>query len=66
MFLSYGLHRRALGFTARALFCFGGANMVFKIIMIGVSVLVVAGVGYFLMWAHDDEKYGEDDKHGKK
>ena len=40
--------------------------MIFKLIMVGVAVLFVAGVGYFLMWAHDDEIYGEDDKHGKK
>ena len=40
--------------------------MIFKLIMVGVAVLFVAGVGYFLMWAHDDEIYGEDDKHVKK
>lgn len=40
--------------------------MVFRLIIIGVAVLAVSGVGYFLMWIHDDDKFNEEEKDGKE
>ena len=44
---------------------FGGANMIFKLVLISIIVLMLAGVGYFLVWVSDLDKFeegGEDDK----
>lgn len=43
----------------------GGENMVFKLVLISIIILMLAGVGYFLVWVSDLDKFeegGEDDK----
>lgn len=66
-FLSYSeLRRRALGFQPGRFSVSGGANMVFKLVLIGIVVLMLAGVGYFLVWVSDLDKFEEGGEDGKE
>ena len=40
--------------------------MVLKLVLIGVVVLMLAGVGYFLVWVSDLDKFEEGGEDGKE
>lgn len=40
--------------------------MVFKLVLISVIVLMLAGFGYFLVWVSDIDKFEEGGEDGKE
>lgn len=40
--------------------------MIFKLVLIGIIVLMLAGVGYFLVWVSDLDNFEEGGKDGKE
>ena len=40
--------------------------MIFKLVLIGIVVLILAGIGYFLVWVSDLDKFEEGGEDGKE
>lgn len=67
MFLSYYESRKGARVHGPGAFLFsGGANMIFKLVLIGIVVLILAGIGYFLVWVSDLDKFEEGGEDGKE